>query len=660
MWAQLGVSPPVLPTADAYAWLTGLDSVGRLSGWAMSDVIAWLSSFSGYAPEWIAFWLPAVLACLPGVVIAGVCWQRGHPVAGLAGGIFAAASLGYLGRTRLGYADTDLFALFLPTALAAIWAWAIDRLDGQRAPGSGGAAEWMLPGVLLIAVAGLAQWAYPSGFPVLVAISVMAAGLGVWLLGRAASGTLLALLAALLLASSFGWWGVLGGFGLVLLLARRGPARPSLGVVSLVVAVVLIAVLDWAFLQQTWTRLSAYTGWAGPRLVSNWTLPGVDASIQETGAVSWAEYIQRVGTHWTFLLLGLAGFVVTVIRWPSLLTFFPLLVLGLLSIDLGHRFAMYAAAPLGLGIGLGAATLLERMRRHRRLEAFIHIALAGVVVAVIGWHARDLRPEPAVSPRWADSLKELRHLDSSRGRIWAWWDEGYPAQFYGRLPTLADGGNASRLRTFALGQVFGARDPQRAASFVRRSAAERQRAMRSSEDWRRASYEVEPLETMTHRDARHVQRLLERPERLDPRDVENLPDEFVVASWKTLRKAQWADLYGRWRLTGGEHGYGRIATIRPPVQFDGESGLLETADGPVALRSMHILDASGSSYRNHWDRADGAHAIINNEAGEGVVMDADLFGTLAVQLLVGDPAELAPHFKLVVDAAPAARIYRVR
>lgn len=654
-------SVPVLPTADAYAWLAGAKELGRLAGWTMSELLAVLSDFGGVEPEWIAFWLPVGIAWLPGAVIAWVCWQRGHPLAGLVGGVFATASLGYLARTRLGYADTDLFALLVPSAFAALWAWALERAGEQAGTSTQRFYPLIAPAVLIVLWAGFGQWLYPSGYPVMVAIQLAAIPIAVWVAGRSALGAVVSVVGCSLLALHFGVMGVVLGVGGVIWLFRSH--RPSLkvGAAILSLAVIAAVLVDQAFLTQMMARIAAYSGWGvGPAPVGDWVLPQIDASIEETGVVGWTEWAQRVGTHWSFLLGGLAGYAVAVRRWPALLTFLPLLALGLGSFLLGHRFAMYAAPALGLGLGLGLAIVLEPLRSAQALKVAAPICLAAVVAAVIGWHARDLGPRPAVEPRWAGALLKLRDLEPAFGRVWAWWDEGYPAQFYGGIPTLADGGNASRLRTLALGRVFGARDPQRAAAFVRRAAAERLEAISVSDDWRRASYEVEPLATMTHRGARQVQRLLERPGGLEPRDVENLPDEFVVASWQTLRKAQWADLYGRWQLTGGENGYGRIATIRPPVQFDAERGLLETADGPVALRSMHILDASGSGYRNQWGRADGAHAIINNDAGEGVVMDGDLFQTLAVQLLVGDPSELAPHFELVVDAAPAARIYRVR
>ena len=75
--------------------------------------------------------------------------------------------------------------------------------------------------------------------------------------------------------------------------------------------------------------------------------------------------------------------------------------------------------------------------------------------------------------------------------------------------------------------------------------------------------------------------------------------------------------------------------------------------------SVDILDQD-SHYRNRWAGEQGAHAVINNANGEGVLMENSLYQMMAVQMLISDPAALEPHFELVTDRFPAAIIYRVR
>jgi hypothetical protein len=92
---------PVLPTADAYAWLAGAEGTGRLADWPMAVLIAGLTGIFQQAPEWVAFWLPVVLGPLPSVLIALLCMRRGYPLAALAAGaraLVAASCEGSFGR----------------------------------------------------------------------------------------------------------------------------------------------------------------------------------------------------------------------------------------------------------------------------------------------------------------------------------------------------------------------------------------------------------------------------------------------------------------------------------------------------------------------------------------------------------------------------------
>ncbi len=647
-----------MPNPDAYAWLAGAEGLGRLSDWPMSNLLAWLTAVSGQPPEWVAFWLPIVLAGLPGVLVALLCAARKMPLAGLTAGVMGAASLGYLARTRLGYADTDLFALALAVALA--WSWAASmRLITQPVGGASARVySW-----LVLAGAAFSCWAYavlyPSGYALAVATILSGVAYAVWIRGISIVWALLPILAALLLASHFGLVGLAAAW-LLLGVAVFGKRlqQPLLGGGVLVVVVLAVIWHDLAFFEQTLRRVGAYMGLnlAVPP-VQDWQLSGVEASIAETGRQGFASLAERTASHWLLLLGGLAGLVAVLRRWPELVTFVPMLLLALAGFWLGPRFAMYAGPPLGLGLGLGLALLLARFRAPPRTAGVVQIVLALGIVSFIGWRAMEPVPDSIIEPGHADALAELRAQPNDRGRVWSWWDRGYAAQFYAGLPTLADGGSASRQRIFALGQVFGAGSPLQAAQIMRLGALARVET--GALDWIDAAYATHPLQMLSRMPAELAQQELDRlatSQRMWP-DV--LPDEYLVVDWRTLRQAQWISYFDRWRLDLGEQGFGQIQTLRPPVELDEQRGLMHTAEGTVPLLSLDILE-DDSRYHNRWPHGQGAHAVINNTNGQGVLMDSSLYGMMAVQMLIGDPAAFEPYFELVSDHAPAARVYRLR
>jgi len=649
---------PVLPNPDAYAWLAGAEGIGRLSGWPMSKLLAWLTAVSGQPPEWVAFWLPVLLAGLPGALVGLLCAARKQPLAGLTAGVVGAASLGYLGRTRLGYADTDLFALALAVALA--WAWAASmRLITQPV----GSASARLASWFVLAGAVSACWAYmvlyPSGYALAVATILFGVGYAVWRRGIGIVSALLPILAALLLASHFGLIGLAAAW-LLLVVAVFGKRlqQPMLGGGLLIVVMLAVVWHDMAFFEQTLRRVGAYMG-LNPAVapVQDWQLPGVEASIAETGRQGFASLAERMASHWLLLLGGLAGLVAVLRRWPELVTFVPMLLLALAGFWLGPRFAMYAGPPLGLGLGLGLALLLARFRAPPRLAGVVQLVLALGLVLFIGWRAMEPVPDSIIESGHADALAELRAQPNDRGRVWSWWDRGYAAQFYAGLPTLADGGSASRQRIFALAQVFGASSALQAAQVMKLGALARVESGPS--DWIEAAYATHPLQMLSRMPAELAEQELDRLATSQRMWPEALPDEYLVVDWRTLRQAQWISHFGRWRLDLGEQGFGQIQTLRPPVELDEQRGLMHTAEGTVPLLSLDVLEA-GSRYHNRWSHAQGAHAMINNTNGQGVLMDSSLYELMAVQMLIGDPDAFEPYFELVSDHAPAARVYRVR
>ncbi len=652
---------PLLPSADVYAWLAGAAGDGRMAGWPMARLIEWFSILSGQSYSLVAFWLPCLLAGIPGAMVAWLCWQRGFALSGLAGGVFATGALGYLARTRLGYGDTDLFALAATTAFSVVWALAMEALVRCRAQerGLGMHESGWLAGGFATAWAGLVV--YPSGYPVLLAIAL--AGIAWVLMANRRRGVTEASVAGvgMLWALHFGWFGLMLAALLAWLMVWRPQYRTVAGLVLLGgVTIVVIVVFQADYLSGVVQRVSAYLGrGVPPAAISDWQLPRVDDSIQETVRPSWGEWVQRVGTHWVFLLGGLSGFVMALMRWPALVTFLPLLGLGLGSYWLGNRFAMYAAPALGLGLGLGLALLLTRMQVRSWIRAAAHVGLTILVTGVIGWHALEPEPAPMLVKDHAQALAQLAEFEHDRGRVWTWWDAGYSAQYFSRLPTLADGGNASRQRIFMLGQVFGANEPERAAAFMRFAGSERYRTMAEEDDWRKASYGARPLDSLTDQPSKKVQTFLDGLAKSDHRTVGPSADEFLVVSWRTLMQSQWIDYYGRWRLTDGEQGHGRIARIQPPVELDEASGMLHTADAVVPLASIDIV-AAGEHFQREWRNPAGAHAVINNDRGEGILMDSDLHGMLAVQMLLGEPVRFSDQFELITDRFPEARIYRLR
>ncbi|MBO4300236.1 MAG: hypothetical protein J5861_01405, partial [Desulfovibrio sp.] len=115
----------LLATHDAYTWVAGAEGVGLAVGHPMSEMLKSMAGICGLSPAVVAFWFPAVLASFVAVIVYAWVWALGSMEAGVAAGILASISPGFLGRTLLGFYDTDLVTLFFPlliTLAPASWA----------------------------------------------------------------------------------------------------------------------------------------------------------------------------------------------------------------------------------------------------------------------------------------------------------------------------------------------------------------------------------------------------------------------------------------------------------------------------------------------------------------------------------------------------------
>lgn len=114
----------LLATHDAYHWLAGAEGFGRAAGHPMAEMLRIIADILHMPAANVAFWFPAVLASLVSGIVFVWGWALGSMEAGLAAGLIASISPGFLGRTLLGYYDTDLVTLFFPLLISvapAFW-----------------------------------------------------------------------------------------------------------------------------------------------------------------------------------------------------------------------------------------------------------------------------------------------------------------------------------------------------------------------------------------------------------------------------------------------------------------------------------------------------------------------------------------------------------
>ncbi|WP_367303401.1 STT3 domain-containing protein, partial [uncultured Desulfovibrio sp.] len=161
----------LLATHDAYHWVAGAEGFGLAVDHPMARMLRLMADASGLAPAVVAFWFPPALASLVAGIVFLWAWALGSMQAGVAAGLVASMAPGFLGRTLLGYYDTDLVTLFFPllmTLAPACWAMRymlLPQMVLRRLRAPAGLAA--LPGALLPARLRRRRAAPAGGAPLL-------------------------------------------------------------------------------------------------------------------------------------------------------------------------------------------------------------------------------------------------------------------------------------------------------------------------------------------------------------------------------------------------------------------------------------------------------------------------------------------------------------
>ena len=387
----------LLATHDAYHWVAGAEGFAFGAGHPMSELLRLLALASGTAPSTVAFWLPPIMASLVAVLVFLWAWSLGGREAGFCAGVLASLAPGFLARTLLGYADTDLVTLFLPLLIGlapACWAMRFLRhplaiLSGKL-PGRF-AAAWDAPPhrtqeivrplwIALLGASGLFSWwamEWHSMFPYLVRFNALLLGGMALVPARSRERrTALAGSLAYVLPALGGPCGLL--FPLVLLVAAAGAEKRFIvllrrpAVLWALWALTVALVFDRDVIVTMYHHVQAYLK---PRAVP---LPGTDdplvfpsvaQSIIEIQDLSLSEMPLYFHPWPALAVIGAIGFCLVSCVRSGALFLLPLLGLALLSAKMGGRMVMFGAPTVALGLALpfdGLVRMLGRVRGDAR------------------------------------------------------------------------------------------------------------------------------------------------------------------------------------------------------------------------------------------------------------------------------------------------------
>lgn len=703
----------LLATHDAYHWVAGAEGFGLAVNHPMAVMLRWMANLCGAAPAAVAFWFPAVLASMVAGMVYLWAFALGSMPVGIAAGLIASMAPGFLGRTLLGFYDTDLVTLFFPLLIAiapACWAMRfmlLPRIALARANrklfnlklkgkifntffhrektspladpspsfaplGNPLALLW----VVLLGLSGLLSWwtqEWHSVFPYIIRYNaallfIMSACLAPR--GRRGLLTLGSLAYALPALAG------LAGLPLPLLLLLAAKSRKtrkilfSTTVIAILCLVCLFFFARGEIFDTLLRQINAYLKHSGDSHASggvSLVFPSVAQSIIEVQDLTFAALFPYFHPWLEAAIFGVAGFVIVIFKRPGALFLLPLMALGLLSSRLGGRMVMFGAPIVALGICLPCNWLFCRLMPGKpRLSGWIACAgLCALLVAPFMNLVPALSQGPIINRRHAEALAQAGKITPPDAMLWLWWDWGYAAQYFARRNTIADGARHGGPSLYLPAAVFATDNPRFARQIIRYAASKGD----------------EPGNFFKGMGPDQAQELINRLRSTDTPLIHGNGRQFVIVSFEMLKLGFWISNFGNWNFVTRQGEGGALSIVPQALAYKLKDGEVRLDGGSSVIfpTSINVFDETGVVIRNYVQEWFDAHPkatpaeqqnflatrrninfLFNRVTGEKLAEDQGIYNSLMTQLLLCDHLDprVAPYFRLVYDNV-FARIYEV-
>lgn len=655
----------LMATHDAYVWLAGVKGIGNFIEDPFTRLLSLLHGLSGIPLATIGFWTPIIFIPLLAVPVCLMARFLRLPEGGLVFGILATSGLGFLVRTRLGFCDTDVVNLLFPVATVSTLVLWLNGMAQENRTDDASYPRKQMAWALLVGVLGkMSVYVYPGSSSIILPAFGLAAVVGLW---RVYSADRFLLFNGLLLifAVIFAGWqgGLLVGAWTVWILSRKDvPPNIQLGALAVLFVSVVFIGNFWEVVQALSYRLYLYAKAGTPDLVVNATglkLPDIAQSVREAQNLEWELIGPRMGGNWVVFVLGMLGFGFVAWRKPALIVFLPFLVLGLASVKLGNRFAMYGTVGIGVGLGFGLSELMHLLKQSQGRRWIVQLSMACVTLWPSAEFMQEVGPVPVLPQTYAQTFVDLKSQTEPDALLWQWWDYGYAGQYYAERATFGDGSRHDGWILYPLAKVHASDSPRQARQLMQYfGQVVLEDGSRNTTDRRAALLVGDPLAKLRDMDAAAVQKFV-ADMAMNERNISTTVPNYLIVSWENLRLAGWIGYYGNWDIVTGTSSPGKMQQVRGEVRIDSAAGSMMINGQSTPIDSLDVIEEKGTRHFE-WSNGSGSHVLINQASKQVFLMDVRMYRSMMVQMLIAPPEKFADDFILVVDKYPWVRAYKVK
>ncbi len=423
----------MINTNDGYAWAEGARDI--LSGVSQPNDLSKIDSstaqltalFAKILPfsfESIILFMPVFLSSLIVIPIVLIGRSFNNIEMGFIAALLASIAWSYYNRTMVGYYDTDMLNIVLPTFLLWSIIWAMRTHEDK----------YLLITALEIL---FYRWWYPESYA--LEFSFFA----------------LILLYTLVFDRKN-----LYNYKLLTLMMLAMP------MVDAFIRLVMVLGVFFAFKQEKLQKYIYYifgaaivvfllTGGINPILAKlksyvfkdavsatkdglNLHFFNVMQTVREAGQIPFETFANRISGSIATFVLSIVGFIYLAYRHKVILFALPMIGLGFLASVGGLRFTVYAVPVLALGIAFLIVEIANKMP-DKKLKYLTMIILSIAVLYPNIKHVIAYKVPTVFMKDEVEVLDRLKNIADREDYVIAWWDYGYPIRYYADVKTLVDG-----------------------------------------------------------------------------------------------------------------------------------------------------------------------------------------------------------------------------
>jgi undecaprenyl-diphosphooligosaccharide--protein glycosyltransferase len=431
-----------------------------------SQMTALFATLLPFSFETIILWLPAFMGSLLVLPLVMIGQTLRQPMMGLIAALVGSVVWSYYNRTMVGYYDTDMLSIVLPTTM--LWGIILGVVYKENR-------------VLLVApifTIFYLLW-YPQGLSLSVAL------IGMLFLYTVAferkesfNYKLMSLLFLSLLPMDeyikfllvFGYFAILFYFENRDHYGKSGAEEKS-GEDEVVVLkdqkvkksitldkyVFILFILSGVILLASGvfnpiiSQLSGYVFRTASSVAENSELSlhfyNVVQTVREASAIPFETFVNRISGHQVTFWLSSLGVILMMVRFKIMLLALPMVGLGFLAYENGLRFTVYAVPIYALGLGY-LITIVVKDFQSKALRYLFATVLTTLALYPNYEHIKSYKVPVVFNKNEVAVLDELKYMAKREDYAMAWWDYGYPIRYYSDIRTFVDGGKHSGDRNY--------------------------------------------------------------------------------------------------------------------------------------------------------------------------------------------------------------------